>query len=55
LAEGPVEGPDSIMRELPDGSFEFVNEDGDVVATLTQSELSNAATLAYQEFLEAAS
>ncbi|MEX0864494.1 MAG: hypothetical protein WD269_06410 [Acidimicrobiia bacterium] len=54
LTGGPVEGPYAIMRELPDSSFEFVNEDGDVVATLTQSELSNAATLAHNDFTEQA-
>jgi hypothetical protein len=53
LAEGPVEGPDAIMRELPDGSFEFVNETGEVVAVMTQAELSEGATTAYQEYQSA--
>ncbi|MCI0543891.1 MAG: hypothetical protein L0Z49_05520 [Actinobacteria bacterium] len=53
LAQGMVEGPDAIMRELADNSFEFVDEDGEVVATLTQAELSEATNDAYQEFMEA--
>jgi hypothetical protein len=51
MAEGPVEGPDAIMRELPDHSFEFVDGQGRVVAVVTQAELSNAATLADEEFM----
>lgn len=54
LAEGPVEGSQAIMRELPDNSFEFVNDEGEVVATLSQAELSEAAMLAYQEFQDTA-
>jgi hypothetical protein len=42
------------VRELPDQSFEFVNEKGEVVATLTKAELSNAAIEGDEQFREAA-
>ena len=42
LTEGPFEGPDSVMNELPDGSFEFVDADGNVVAVMTQQQLQDA-------------
>jgi hypothetical protein len=49
LATGPVEGPGSIMRELADHSFEFVNDHGEVVARITQGELSAAQVAAYDQ------
>lgn len=42
LAEGPFEGDDSIMNQVADGSFEFVNAAGAVVATMTQEQLNDA-------------
>ena len=48
LAQGHVEGQDAIMRELPDASFEFIDTNGQVVATITQDELSQAALAALE-------
>lgn len=42
LAEGPFEGPGSIMTQLADGSFEFVDALGTVVARMSQEQLNDA-------------
>ncbi len=46
LAEGTVAGPEAIMRETADHSFEFVDPSGKVVAVITQQELNEAADAA---------
>ncbi|MCI0425606.1 MAG: hypothetical protein L0Z47_07125 [Actinobacteria bacterium] len=50
LAEGPAEGPDSIMLQEEDGSFQILDSEGSVVAALSLEELSTAASSASSEY-----
>lgn len=50
IAEGPVEGSEAITQELPDGSINFLDSSGRIVANLTQEEWSDAALAALDLF-----
>lgn len=46
LARGTVAGSGAIMRETADNSFEFLDANGQVVATVTQQQLADATDAA---------
>ena len=43
LTEGPVTGPDAVMREIPDVGFAFYDQNGNEVARISHDQLGAAA------------